>query len=246
MGAVDVVGAARLPRTARPRLHVLVVDHDAEEVLPAELGFGSGMTCWRRLRDWHNAGVWQRLHEVLLAQLRAAGRLDLSRAAIDGSHVRALKGGPKPDGARSTGTAGLQAPRDLRRHRHPVGRDADRRQSQRHHPAHTPAAAIPPIRGKRGRPRRRPVETYADRGYDYDCYRRQLRNRGIKPVIARRGTEHGSGLGTKRWVVEQTIALLHCFRRLRTRWETRDGIHEAFLALACSLICWRRLQTALR
>ncbi|KOT60038.1 transposase [Streptomyces rimosus subsp. rimosus] len=72
------------------------------EWLPQELGFGSGMTCWRRLRDWNAAGVWQRLHEVLLDELRAADRLDLSRAVIDSSHVRALKGGPKPGGARST------------------------------------------------------------------------------------------------------------------------------------------------
>ena len=57
------------------------------------------MTCWRRLRDWNNAGVWQRLHEVLLAELRAAGKLDLSRAVVDSSHVRAIGGdktGPSP------------------------------------------------------------------------------------------------------------------------------------------------------
>ena len=51
---------------------------------------------------------------------------------------------------------------------------------------------------------------------------------GVTPVIARRGTGHGSGLGQYRWVVEQTIALLHWFRRLRIRWEIRDDIHEAF------------------
>jgi transposase len=73
------------------------------EFLPQELGYGSGMTCWRRLRDWHEAGVWQRLHEVLLARLNAAGMIDWSRAAVDGSHVRALKGGPKPGPAPSTG-----------------------------------------------------------------------------------------------------------------------------------------------
>ena len=71
------------------------------EFLPQELGFGSGMTCWRRLRDWHEAGVWQRLHEALLAELHAAGALDWSRAVIDSSHVRAVKGGPKPVRARS-------------------------------------------------------------------------------------------------------------------------------------------------
>jgi transposase len=71
------------------------------EFLPQELGFGSGMTCWRRLRYWHQAGVWQRLHESLLAELNAAGALDWSRAVIDSSHGRALKGGPKPGRARS-------------------------------------------------------------------------------------------------------------------------------------------------
>jgi transposase len=71
------------------------------EFLPQELGFGSGMTCWRRLRDWHEAGVWQRLHEALLAELNAAGALDWSRGVIDSSHVRALKGGPKRARARS-------------------------------------------------------------------------------------------------------------------------------------------------
>jgi transposase len=60
------------------------------------------MTCWRRLHDWHQAGVWQRLHELLLAELQGADRLDWSRAVIDSAQVRALKGGPKPVRARST------------------------------------------------------------------------------------------------------------------------------------------------
>ena len=72
------------------------------EFLPQELGFGSGMTCWRRLAAWHHAGVWQRLHELLLAELRGADKLDWSKAVIGGSHLRAMKGGPKPARARST------------------------------------------------------------------------------------------------------------------------------------------------
>ena len=72
------------------------------EFLPQELGFGSGMTCWRRLRDWHQAGVWERLHEVLLAELHAGDQLDWSKAVVDSSHVRAMKGGPKLVRARST------------------------------------------------------------------------------------------------------------------------------------------------
>jgi transposase len=65
------------------------------------------------------------------------------------------------------------------------------------------------IAGKRGRPRRRPDRLIADRGYDHDKYRRELWRRGVKPVIARRCTEHGSGLGRVRWVVERTFAWLH-------------------------------------
>ena len=63
--------------------------------LSTKLGFGSGSTCWRRLRDWQKAGVWKRLHELLLAKLREAGELDFSRAAVDSSSVRAVGAGEK-------------------------------------------------------------------------------------------------------------------------------------------------------
>jgi transposase len=101
--------------------------------------------------------------------------------------------------------------------------------------------AIPAVRGKHGRPRRRPDALYADRAYDFDIYRRQVRAKNITPHIARRGVAHGAGLGVHRWVVEQTVALLHWFRRLRIRWEIRDDIHEAFMTLACAIICYRRI-----
>ena len=72
---------------------------------------------------------------------------------------------------------------------------------------------------------------YADRGYDHDKYRKLVRDKGITPHIARRNEAHGTDPGTHRRVVEQTIALLHWFRPLHTRWEVRDDIHEAFLSL---------------
>lgn len=78
------------------------------EELPQEMGCGSGVTCWRRLRDWQEQGVWQRLHEVLLAKLNAAGEIDWQRAAIDSSHVRAFGGARKP--ARAQWTAESRAP----------------------------------------------------------------------------------------------------------------------------------------
>ncbi len=69
-----------------------------------------------------------------------------------------------------------------------------------------------------------------------------LAARGITPIIVRRGKPHGSGLGTQRWPVERTFAWLHQFRRLRARWERRVDIHQAFLGLACSIICLRKLR----
>lgn len=102
--------------------------------------------------------------------------------------------------------------------------------------------AIPGVRGQRGRPRRRPKALYADRGYDYDQHRRWPRRRGIRAQIARRGQEHGSGLGTTRWVVERTLAWLHWPRRLRIRWERRADIHDSLLQLATCLIQYRRTQ----
>ncbi|WP_234323272.1 IS5 family transposase [Streptomyces bikiniensis] len=227
---------------------ILFVPHTgiAWEHLPQELGFGSGMTCWRRLAEWTEAGVWRRLREALLARLRTANALDFSRAAVDGPHPR-VKRGPK------TG-------------RSPVDRG---RAGSKHHlitdATGIPLAvtltggnrndvtqlipllqAVPPVRGKRGRPRRRPAVVLGDRGYDHDKYRRLVRALGVKPLTAQRGTEHGSGLGTRRWVVERAFAHLYWFRRLRVRWEIRDDIHEAFLALGCALICWRRLSAVQR
>jgi transposase len=77
---------------------------------------------------------------------------------------------------------------------------------------------VPRVRGKVGRQRQRPKRVTADRGYDHDKYRRELRQRRITPEIARRQTAHGSGLGCARWVVERTFAWLHHFKRLLVRY----------------------------
>jgi transposase len=101
--------------------------------------------------------------------------------------------------------------------------------------------AIPPLQGVLGRPRHRPDSVLGDRGYDAEAIRQGLRERGIVPLLAMRNTEHGSGLGRWRWVVERSFAWLNQFRRLRIRYEKRADIHEAFLALGCILICWKFL-----
>lgn len=210
--------------------------------LPQELGWGSGMTCWRRLHEWQAAGVWAKLHERLLAHLQAADQLDWSRAVVDSASVRAMRRGrrtgPNPTDRRKRGS------------KHHVLTDANGLPlAVRLSSANTNdisellplVDAVPSVRGKRGHPRRRPAAVYGDRAYDSNAHRAQLRRRKMEPFLGRRRVAHGSGLGRVRWVVERTLAWLHQFRRLRVRDERRDDIHEAFLRLGCVLICWRRL-----
>ncbi len=73
------------------------------EALPQEMGCGSGMTCWRRLRDWQEAGIWTRLHRALLDRLGEADRIDWSRASLDSASLRAKKGAPRPGPTRPIG-----------------------------------------------------------------------------------------------------------------------------------------------
>lgn len=88
----------------------------------------------------------------------------------------------------------------------------------------------------------RPGIAHGDKGYDSNANREELRKRGILPVISRQGAPNIKGSGRLRSVVEQTFALLHGFKRLAVRWERRTELHDAFVSLACSLICWRRLK----
>jgi transposase len=102
--------------------------------------------------------------------------------------------------------------------------------------------AIPAIKRRGGGRRKRPDSAYADRAYDAEeKIRVPLRKRGIVPFIAKRNTEHGSGLGKHRCVVESVFSWLFNYRRLRVRYEKRDDIHLAFLIIGCLLICWNRV-----
>ncbi|MEU0738837.1 IS5 family transposase [Streptomyces sp. NPDC006134] len=213
--------------------------------VPAETIGRSGVTCRRRLRDRTEAGVRPRLHEILLAKLRRTGLPDMDDAAVDGSHVRALKRGahtgPSPV---DRGRLGTKHHVITDRHGTPLAVSVTG--GTRHDVTRlTPLLdAIPRIRGLVGRPRHRPRRLFANRSYNYDKYRRLLHARGITPKIARKGTAHGSGLGKTRWVVERTFAWLHQFKRLRTRYEIRADLHLGLLHLACSIICLRRLRTS--
>lgn len=208
------------------------------EYLPQEMGCGCGMTCWRRLRDWQAAGVWSRLHELLLAELNEADKIDWTRAVVDSAMLRAMCGGPqtgpnptdrhKPGSKHHLLTDGQGVPMVV------ILTAANVHDVKELLPL---VDSIPAVGGKRGPPRRHPQRVQADAAYDSTVHRKALRERRITPVIRHRNREHGSGLGVYRWVVERTISWLHSFRRLRIRWERRTDIHQAFINLAEALIC---------
>jgi transposase len=212
------------------------------EDLPQEMGCGCGMTCWNRLRDWQAQGVWGKIHEVLLAELRHADKVDFGRFVVDTSHVRAVGGGegtgPSPVDRSKKGskhailTDGLGVPLVI---------DTLPANTPDFHQAVPLIDAAPAIAGKPGRPRRRPEEALGDRGLDDEGERQKLRERGIDPKLAKRRTPSGSGLGVYRWVVERTISWFHQFRRLRVRFDRRDDIHQGLCDLAEVLITFRFL-----
>jgi transposase len=162
-------------------------------------------------------------------------QIDWSRAVVDSCSIRAVYGGDQT-GPNPTD----RAKRGSKRHLICDGRGvplairltgANRNDSQE---ALALVDAIPPLHGERGRPRQRPGCVLGDRGYDAAALRRGLRTRHIVPLLAMRRTEHGSGLGRWRWVVERTFSWLNQFRRLRVRYDKRADIHEAFLSLGCA------------
>ena len=101
---------------------------------------------------------------------------------------------------------------------------------------------VGPVRGRVGRPRRRPVRLYADKAYDFSRCRQALRARGITARIARRKVQSSQRLGRQRWKVERTIAWLLEHRRLQVRYERLAAVLKGLLQLACALMCWRSLR----
>lgn len=157
------------------------------EMLPSEMGGGCGMTCWRRLQAWQQAGVWQKLHHVLLNRLGQADQIDWSRAAIDAASV-AAPGGTKRPGRirritanRTRNAIWWSMPKGI-----PLAVKLTAANVNDVTMLEATVDAIPPIRHPCGRPRRRPAKLHADKGYEGAAKRRALRARGIVPRIARR------------------------------------------------------------
>ena len=173
------------------------------DLLPREMGCGSGMSCWRRLRDWQEAGVWDQLHELLLAQVTRSRPNRLvsrhRRLLFNPCCGRRSKTGPNP-----TDRARPGSKHHLITEAQGIPLAVILTGANRNDVTQLQALvdAIPPISGKRGRPLSKPRIVQGDRGYDHDKYRRPLHAAGIVTEIARRGEPHGSGLGKTRWVVE--------------------------------------------
>ncbi len=199
-----------------------------DDLLAAVAGVAAG----RRLAAAARAAV---------GKLNEADRIDWSRVAIDSSHVRAFGGRkdrPKPGRPRRSGS---------KHHLIACGRGTplgclltggNRNDITQLLPL---VDAIPPVRGRRGRPRRRPRASRRPR-LPLPRRRAELRRRASRRRSPGPRASTAPGSGTKRWVVERTISWLHQYRRLRVRYERRADIHEAFLAIGCSLICLKLLE----
>lgn len=235
-------GRPRIPHRITIRVIWFVLTSGARwEDVPAELGC-SGRTAHRRLRDWEEVGIWDRVHADLLRLLREADKLDPDLVVVDSVIVRAFGGGeqtgPSPVDRRKSGTkhtllvsatgvplAIRTAPANASDHTQIIPLVLD----------------FPIIGGKPGRPKEMPDELYADRGYDSEATRWLLTWLGIEPHIAKRRTPHGSGLGRVRWVVERTISWLKGLRRMRVRYDRLGIIRDAWTTLAAAVICYRIL-----
>ncbi|MGY1794897.1 IS5 family transposase [Geodermatophilus sp. SYSU D00525] len=209
--------------------------------LPAELGYGLGWTCWRRMHEWAEAGVFDRLHQAVLDRLGEQDRLDWSRASPDSVSLRAKRGCAD----RAQPHRPVQGRQQVPPARRPAGLPlnvlvsaANRHDSLFVEPILDGMPAI--HRGDRGHPRRRPVKLHGDKGYDNPRVRRYLRRRGI---AARIGRDPRARLGRHRWVVERALGWLLSNKRLALRHD-RTAVSITVLArLAVTLICARRLPT---
>jgi transposase len=209
------------------------------EYLPPEMGCGSGMTCWRRLKEWHEAGVRRRLHQAF-AQPPRGGRPHRLVTRFSGLLGRARAKGGAQTGKNPTdrGKPGTKRHVVVDRQGIPLAVVLSAANVHDSRMMLETVDAIEPITRPVGRPRKRPAKLHADKAYDSGPLREELRRRGITPRIARRGIESSERLGRHRWVVERTLAWLNRYRRLRIRYERRADMHLAFLHIGCALICW--------
>src|SRR4029450_3853668 len=211
------------PRTVSDRACMAAILFMARTSTPwallpvGEFGCGSVTTCWRRFAERAHAGVFERLHEVLLDELGTAGQLDWSRASVDSFSLRAVRAGDqvganpvdraKPGSKLHLAVDGGGLPLSL------LVTGANTNDSL------VFAALLddlPPVRTPAGRRRCRPEKVHADKAYDHRRCRRYLSRRGIKVRIACCGIESSQRLGRHRWKAEHTIPWPAVVSPLRT------------------------------
>ena len=208
--------------------------------LPSALGWGSGSTCWRRFAEWTEAGVWESTHVSLVCALGEQGLLNLERAIVDSSSLRALRGGthtgPNPTD---------RAKKGCKRHLITDGNGlplvvqtgpANRRDEQ-WLPCLLWWLWVALSYGLRCRPAR----LLGDRGYGFPWSISLVLAWGIRSCLAVRGTPHGSGLGRTRFVVERTHVWFGAFRRILVCYEAKGTHYQGFCQLAACVICAKRL-----
>lgn len=147
--------------------------------LPATSDFPSGFTCWRHLRRWHRTGVWQRIFESLLAELQAAHKIDWYRTLVDSAASRAPSGGEKT-GPNPTDRRKLGSKHHVITDANGIPLAATLTGANRHDVTQLLPLLdkIPPVQGKRGRPRRRPKHVQGDRAYDSEPHRKAVKKKG--------------------------------------------------------------------
>ncbi|QRP50837.1 IS5 family transposase [Amycolatopsis sp. FDAARGOS 1241] len=235
-------GRARTdPRAVFTAIVFVLTSGCAWRHLPPSFGV-SVPTAHRTFTEWTEAGLWRQLHQAVLDELGGRGLIDWSRAVLDGASVRAKKGGgltgPSPVDRGKPGSkihvlsdgAGL-----------PLTVAISAANTHDSHALRPLVNALPPIRSRRGPRRRKPAKLHADKAYDIPALRAWLRQRGIVPRIARKGIESAEKLGKHRWVIERSIAWLTGYRRLTIRYERKAGHYLAFLTLAATITCHKKL-----
>lgn len=212
--------------------------------VPKEMGC-CGETARTRLQIWERAGIWSRVHHLLLTMLNHVKQLHQETAIIDTTHVRAVGGGeatgPSPVDRRKKGTKyTLLVDRDGV----PLVIRAVPANRSDHLEILPTVVAFPEVGGTPGHPRTHPEKLYADAGFDSEATRSILRWLGIDPHIRHRNDPHGSHLGRVRWVVERTISWIKGLRRMRVRFDRSGTSIDAWTSIAAAVVCLHILSEA--